>query len=438
MARRAAIPVVSIAALLLLSACGTDGPGGTPGAATSGVTVRDSAGIRIVENHDSAWTDETRWRIADSPEVVIGSLDGSVPGTDFGRYVVPRALGARTIVLDASNRDVRLFDADGVFVETVARRGEGPTELSGASRMAVLGDSVALVFDSRGPKIVRYDLVGGSAASESMGRPPGEPSGGLRIGGMSMWGVDGWFADGSYLVGPTVLSMSGYPAGRTVVTNAWHHIAATGEHLGEVGEYPARVMWSDGESSTGMAFNPVGVVLPRDSTVLQAFPDDGFEYVERGTDGRPQTIVRAAIPRRAVTDGMVAELRESEMAFHRAGLEGASARMREVRERNVELQASRPYPDSAAPFTDLLTTPSGHVLAELADPDWIASRRPDTPDPPRTRRYVVFGPDARWLGTLEAPTGLTVTDVSGDALVGVRTDEFDVPYVERWRILKPD
>lgn len=424
-------------ALPLLAGCGPEGPGGAPGIDASDVTVRDSAGVRIVENHDSAWTDETRWRLEDEPEVVIGSLDGSVPGTDFGRYVVPRILGERTIVLDASNRDVRLFDAEGVFVETVGRRGEGPTELSGASRMAVLGDSVALVFDSRGPKVVRYHLAGDSASSESMGEPPGEPSGGLRIGGMSTWGVHGWFADGSYLVGPTVLSMSGYPAGRTIVADAWHHIAATGEHLAEVGEYPARVMWSDGESSTGMAFTPVGVVVPRDSTVLQAFPDDGFEYVERGTDGRLRTIVRAAIPRRAVTDEMVAALRESEVAFHRAGIEGASARMREVRERNAELQASRPYPDSAVPFTNLLTTPTGHVLVELADPDWTASRRPDTPDPPRTRRYVVFGPDARWLGTLEAPTGLTVTDVSGDALVGVRTDEFDVPYIERWNIIRP-
>ncbi len=431
--------IVTLLALsLLLAACAGDAPSrSSSDGSGSGVTVRDSAGIRIVENHDSVWTASTRWRLADEPDFVIGSLDGSVPGTDFGRFVVPQLLGAATVVLDTSNDDLRLFDAGGVFVETIARRGEGPVELLGASRVHTFGDSVVAVYDSRGPKIVRFDVAADSAWSTAMGQPPGEPQGGLRIGGMSSWALRDWFADGSYLVYPNIISLSGHPSGESVTTSAWHHVSAAGEHVSEVGAFPAMAIWSDGETSTGMAFTATGMVVALDSTLLQAFPDDGFEFVERRTGGTVKTIVRAAIPRRPVTDAMVAALRESELAFHRAGLEGASASLREIRERTADLQASRPYPDSVAPFVDLVATPSGHVFAELANPEWTASRRPDTPDPPRTRVYVVFDRDGRWLGTLDFPAGFVPTDIGDRYVLGYRTDEFDVRYIERWRLIKP-
>ena len=67
-------PLLTTVALVGITACGAEGDGEPGGAASaSDVTVRDSAGIRIVENHDSAWTGETRWRLADEPDFVLAA-----------------------------------------------------------------------------------------------------------------------------------------------------------------------------------------------------------------------------------------------------------------------------------------------------------------------------------------------------------------------------
>ena len=46
----------------------------------------------------------------------------------------------QVFVLDGQAQHIRVFDSEGAYVETVARRGEGPGELSNASSVAVLPD----------------------------------------------------------------------------------------------------------------------------------------------------------------------------------------------------------------------------------------------------------------------------------------------------------
>ena len=40
-----------------------------------GVVVRDSAGIRIVENEGASWTSDQAWRLSQEPIAEIGRLD---------------------------------------------------------------------------------------------------------------------------------------------------------------------------------------------------------------------------------------------------------------------------------------------------------------------------------------------------------------------------
>ena len=62
----------SLALLAALTACG----GGEPSVALP--TVRDSAGIRIVENTTAQWREGAGWTVVDSPSVSIGGSAGEV------------------------------------------------------------------------------------------------------------------------------------------------------------------------------------------------------------------------------------------------------------------------------------------------------------------------------------------------------------------------
>ena len=57
---------------------------------------------------------------------------------------------------------------------------------------------------------------------------------------------------------------------------------------------------------------------------------------------------------------------------------------------------------------------------------WVAdARRPNTPTP----SWNVFDREGVWLGHVEGPTGLRVTDIGGDYLLGLWRDEVEVEHV---------
>jgi hypothetical protein len=50
---------------------------------------------------------------------------------------------------------------------------------------------------------------------------------------------------------------------------------------------------------------------------------------------------------------------------------------------------------------------------------------------------MVFDPLGHWLGTVEAPPGLSILQVGGDFVLGVSRDPMDVETVQVHRLLKP-
>ena len=97
------------------------------------VVIRDSAGIRIVENARPPEGSRLDWRLGPEPLVSIGKMEGEDP------YLFERVFGAlmlsdgRIVIGDDGAKELRVFDQDGIHLETWGGWGKGRGSLVAAS-----------------------------------------------------------------------------------------------------------------------------------------------------------------------------------------------------------------------------------------------------------------------------------------------------------------
>ena len=122
--------------------------------------IRDSAGIRIVENPRPPEGSRLAWRIGPEPLVSIGVLEGEEAYMLYGALDATRLSDGRIVVANRGTNELRVFDESGTHVDSWAGEGEGPGEFTSLSRVEPWpGDSIAAwwtrtggisVFDSDG------------------------------------------------------------------------------------------------------------------------------------------------------------------------------------------------------------------------------------------------------------------------------------------------
>ncbi len=123
---RPAAPLLACCAIICATALLACGESSISAAVWDGV-VRDSAGIRVVENFGTPlWREGERWEFT---EVLrIGAVEGE-PEYQFGQITGLAVLSDRRVVVaDAMSHNVRFFSADGVYEQTVGTQGQGPGE----------------------------------------------------------------------------------------------------------------------------------------------------------------------------------------------------------------------------------------------------------------------------------------------------------------------
>ena len=175
------------------SACDPEPPpdGGSASERAAGVTVRDSAGVRIVKNHAPRFPEGRFWTIDPEPEILLGGHE--MAGGAFGdsAHLVWKVAGVaklsdgRVAVLSGGLGKVFLFEPSGTFTKAMGGVGDGPGEFRGARRLRVLpGDTIvvwdewfrpASYFDSAGRLLKQrfidlgrmIEQVGGRADAES-------------------------------------------------------------------------------------------------------------------------------------------------------------------------------------------------------------------------------------------------------------------------------
>lgn len=101
------------------------------------------------------------------PDLRLGAVEGD-PHFVFGDVRSVEAGSDGTLyVLDVQASEVRAFDAAGQYLRTVATRGQGPGEISGANGMQLVGDTMLWVQDHG-----KWMMLGLSTAGHEITRVP--------------------------------------------------------------------------------------------------------------------------------------------------------------------------------------------------------------------------------------------------------------------------
>jgi len=374
------------------------------------VTLRDSAGVTIVQSNGPAWDDAKRWQVSAEPLLEIGA-PGTSPEQQFQRVDGAwRLPDGRIVVADGGTSTIRMFDPGGTPLWSVGRPGDGPGEYRLIERLGVGPRDSIWVFDYG---LRRFTILAYDGATVRT----------VRLGGeLSAVGAVGRFPDGRFVVREF---WSGGAAGAPLHSGlrrdptAIALLAPDGSLMDTVAVVLGREVFISSENGRAVMSAPLfaraGAAAVRDSQVI-AGDQERFELQVFDPDGTIRQSIR--IPGRdlAISDTDVERLIEEE-TDRRPAAERAGFR-RELESMDV--------PPTRPAFGDLLVDDAGNL--------WAAdyARWPRYPG-----AWTVLDPDGRWLGTVTMPEGFRPLHIGAARVLGVWRDKMDVERVRLYTLIRP-
>lgn len=393
------------------AACGGD-------ARAAGPTVRDSAGIRIVQNERPAWKDGGGWRVGGEPVLDIGVVDGDAAYQLDQVRGVARLSDGRIVVADGGSGQLRFFSAQGRHLASAGRKGGGPGEFEAIGWMGVApGDSV-LVWDGSGSRL-------------SVFTPEATFARAFKPAGLHMFAhVEAAMGGGALVMTPGFDPGKGgdRPEGEYRDTTVWMRVPLSGGAAREISRRPGMDMiHSKGDDLSmteavifGRALHVAGV-----PDGFYAGVNDRFQVEHRGPDGALRRLIRRAHEPRRTTEA------DLDAVFAGRGTVDLSQMPPEMRAKFQEMQRTEreriPHRATLPAFSQLLVDGAGNL--------WVRDPRPIQEEP---HRWTVFDAEGRWLGAVQTPADLTVHQIGTDWILGTGKDELDVEHVRMYRIQKAE
>ncbi|MEX2529224.1 MAG: 6-bladed beta-propeller [Gemmatimonadota bacterium] len=375
-------------------------------------TIRDSAGITVIEYPGDVLDRVHGAELAGTPEVVIGR-DDERPGHALSRVADGfRTPDGRIFLLERLPPEVRVFE-EGRLVNTIGRSGEGPGEFNDPRTLVRLEEERFVVTDRRLGRLSTFGLDGELASTVRLFNAPN---------------VVAPLRNGELLaVGDSSDHMASLDEGRNVRRVRLFLLRldrdGVADTLARIDGLEGEVWW-DG---TGMSrFGAPWYLLKNWSAVSARgvwFSDGADWEIVRYSpvDGQIDRIVRIDRPLESFTDARIDE-------FVRSGLEAlADGRHADV-EWNHEDAA---YPQSVPPIRDLFQDATGKLWIGLLEPP-VASL-PYNPPEPLIRRWLLLeaeGSEAE--GVLSLPPDRRPLYADQEGVLTVAPDSFDAPIVEWW------
>ncbi|MDE2678437.1 MAG: 6-bladed beta-propeller [Gemmatimonadota bacterium] len=399
----------------------------------AGVTIRDSAGIEVVENHAPQWPAGQFWTIDPEPEFVLGgSNDINVLANDSSQLIwevvgLARLEDGRVAVLSSANEQLYLFEPSGALSGTIGREGEGPGEFTRPEHLQYLPPDTLVVWDYHMRSIDYFD-TGGTLLRE---RKVDYDRLRERVYGATSESLRRPLPDGSFIVSVRSSqvnadsSLSDCPPGRS-----W------GPPLGPGGvqpgpavarTWPARAYLRVDSAYSAQRLGCSGMILAGgDPPLIHVRGTDGNEIRQLTLDGILLRIIRrttepvpiTARARRAEEDRVFSEFEARDLMPPPRGA------MAEVDTRT-----------SYAWVAGLMVDTEGYLWVQ----EWSASEsgRPD--------QWSVLSPEGRWLGVVPMPvepgpmdpgrcSGFSSCWIDREFYVTLRVDELGVERIEGYRI----
>lgn len=380
------------------SACaGGDGAGDGSGSSRS--VVRDSAGVTIVENERPPLDSRLGWRVGEAPAVTIGSPTGDPAYELFRVGGATRLSDGRIVVANAGSGELRVFDSDGVHLESWGGQGDGPGEFGAMAPASVerwAGDSLM----AREPFQRRLSVF---SAGGTFGRA-------FRLQGRYASAV-GQLPDGRILA-RTLTSYSGGTPGTSELTRPdleYGILEADGSVHRDLGAYTGSELYV---ATTAERTFPRAYPFARRAfafawgDLIVITTNDRYEIRSYRADGSLARIVRRDHEARAPT---------------RADLRDYVARQNPDRPEALDAVADMPLVEAFPAFGRVFVDRLGHL--------WVEEYRLPGEE---HRLWTVFDPDGRILGLVEMPGSFDVTEIGEAYILGTREDALEIEYVDLW------
>ncbi len=375
-------------------------------AVDSQITVRDSAGVQIVENA-TPLSELPVWTLSPEPVLDIGVLDGAEEYQLFRVSAATRLTSGDIAILNSGTSEVRIFDADGVHIRTIGREGEGPGEFRSTSALWQLesdGDEALMVWDGQLQRLSTFSLDGDLLFEMN---PPTEGRFVDILG----------FMDNRDLLIRQSIRWETLPQSLERTYADYFALDLEADfRMRELKRHPDRELILLDGVLVGATFSGFPTALPVPDGYWFGLGEE-TELQRYGPGGELSAIARWPDMDRAVTNEAV----ESFLAWSARNIPDPERRAQ--RERAFE---NIPVSERFSSHRRLKATKGGSVWIESYRKPWI-----DSP-----RRWFVMNSDGHLVAHVDFTGAVNILEVGSDHILTLERDDLDVEHVRMYHLIR--